>query len=414
MSAPHAGDQARPEPATAADDALAGVRVLDLSQGIAGPLCARLLADHGADVVKIEPPGGEAGRRMAPFHGAAPHPEKSLFFLLLNLNKRGLTLDFTRPDERALARRLADRADIVIDSSAPGALAPHGLDYPSLAARRPQLVMTSITPFGQTGPLHDAAGGDLVAYAASGIMSISGTSDREPLKHGGFQSDFQAGLSAAAATELALLGAELHGTGEHLDIAIQEVLAATMVGSQGAQAWAGGISGRRAPASGGLGSVMPCKDGYFVAQASWRGGSAAWQTVVEFFDRPELRAARFAEPADRLAHAAELEQIFRDAAGQRTMSEMFRTAAERHKMLLGIVQTPADLARCPQLAARDFWADVDHPVIGRLAVPFRLWNMSASPARYRMPAPLLNQHRAAVLRDWLGIADGHAPPPGNG
>ncbi len=379
-------------------DALAGVRVLDLSQVIAGPLCAKLLADHGADVLKVEPPQGEPGRRMPPFHHDEPHPEKSLFFLMLNLNKRGITLDIETGEGAALLRRLVSEADIVVESFAPGYLDALGLGYRHLRELQPALVMTSITPFGQSGPDSALQGAEIVAYAASGIMVISGTTDREPLKHGGFQAQYQAGMSAALATQFALLQAELQGTGEHVDLSVQEVVAATMVGPQSAYAWSGAVSGRRAPESGGLGTVMPCADGYFVAQASWRGGPGAWETVAAFFDRPELREARFADPAGRIANAEELDAIFLDAAKQRTMAEMFRTASEKHKLLLGIVQTPEDLARCPQLAARDFFATVDHPVMGRIEVPFRLSNLSATPARYRMPAPLLGQHNEQVLR----------------
>lgn len=398
-------------------DALAGVRVLDLSQGLSGPLCARLLADHGADVLKVEPPQGEAGRRMPPFHHDEPDPEKSLFFLLLNLNKRGITLDIETGEGAALLRRLVSEADIVVESFVPGYLDALGLGYRHLRELQPGLVMTSITPFGQSGPDSGLQGEEIVAYAASGIMAISGTTDREPLKHGGFQAQYQAGMSAALATEFALFQAELQGTGEHVDLSVQEVVASTMVGPQSAYSWAGAVSGRRAPETGGLGTVMPCKDGYFVAQASWRGGPEAWETVVAFFDRPELRDARFADPAARLANAGALDAIFLDAAKQRSMAEMFRTASEKHKMLLGIVQTPEDLARCPQLEARDFFATVDHPVIGRIRVPFRLSNLSATPARYRTPAPLLGQHNEQVFRGlgpggtdldrWPGVPAAH-------
>ena len=385
-------------------DALEGLNVLDLSQGIAGPFCAKLLADHGANVLKVEPPGGEAARRMPPFHEDDPDIERSLFFLLLNLNKRGITLALDRPEGAALFRRLLAWTDVVVENFAPGYLASLGLGYDALRALKPELLMTSITPFGQTGPQSGFEGNEIVAYAASGIMSISGTTDRAPLKHGGFQAQYQAGLSAAVATQFALLQCELDGEGEHIDVSVQEVAASTMVGSQTAYAWAGAVSGRRAPTGAGFGNVMPCKDGYFVAQASWRGGSAAWDTLTAFFDRPELREARFADPQQRVAHAGELEQVFLSAASGRDKAEMFRTAAEKYRMLLGIVQTPADLAQCPQLEARGFFTQVEHPVMGCLRVPFQLWNMSGTPARLRRCAPLLGEHNHAVYGE-LGLDD---------
>ena len=163
--------------------------VLDLSQGIAGPLCARLLGDYGADVIKIEPPGGECGRHMPPFFQDDPHPEKSLFFLLANLNKRGISLDLRQPEGADLLRRLARTADVIVESFPPGYLASLGLDHATLEQDNPGLIMTSITPFGQTGPYSAYKGNEIVAYATSGIMAISGTSDREPLQHGGFPAE---------------------------------------------------------------------------------------------------------------------------------------------------------------------------------------------------------------------------------
>lgn len=141
------------------------IRVLDLSQGIAGPLCAKILGDFGADVIKVEPRGGDGARRLPPFFQDDPHPEKSLFFLLVNLNKRGVTLDLDHPEGQAMLRALARQADIVVESFPPGYLASRGLDHASLECDNPGLVMTSITPFGQTGPYRDYQGEEIVAYA---------------------------------------------------------------------------------------------------------------------------------------------------------------------------------------------------------------------------------------------------------
>src|ERR1019366_1879473 len=172
--------------------ALDDLRVLDISQGIAGPLCARLMGDFGADVIKIEPPSGECGRHMPPFFQDDPDPEKSLFFLLANLNKRGVTLDLEQHEGAAIFRELARTADVIVESFPPGYLARLGLDYATLESDHPGLVMTSITPFGQTGPYSHYKGDEIVAYATSGIMAVSGTADREPLKHGGFPAQYEA------------------------------------------------------------------------------------------------------------------------------------------------------------------------------------------------------------------------------
>ena len=175
------------------------LKVLDLSQGLAGPICAKILADFGADVVKVEPPGGDRARSMAPHFGNDPHPEKSLVFLLANLNKRGVTLNLDDPDGRELLRRMARTSDIIVESYAPGYLASLGLDYAALSQENPGLIMISITPFGQTGPYSAYQSEEIVTYALSGIMSISGMAEREPLKHGGMQSQYEGGLSGAVA-----------------------------------------------------------------------------------------------------------------------------------------------------------------------------------------------------------------------
>ena len=172
---------------------LAGVKVLDLSEDIAGSFCARLLADYGADVLKLEPPGGAALRRMGPFFHDDPHPEKSLFFLVLNLNKKGATLKLDTSVGQTILKRLAQRVDVIVESFRPGYLSSLGLGFADLQELNPSLVMTSITPFGQDGPYSQYRGEEIVSYAMSMIMSISGIQEREPLKHGGFQAQYEGG-----------------------------------------------------------------------------------------------------------------------------------------------------------------------------------------------------------------------------
>src|SRR5580692_4906547 len=189
--------------------ALDDLRVLDLSQGIAGPLAARLIGDFGGDVIKVEPLGGEIGRRTPPFFHDDPDPEKSLFYLMLNLNKRGITLNLDSDEGAAILRRLASQADVIVESFPPDYLAARGLDYPSLEQENPGLVMTSITPFGQTGPYSHYQGDEITAYATSGMMAISGTVDREPLKHGGSPGQYESGMNGFLATLVALFARDL-------------------------------------------------------------------------------------------------------------------------------------------------------------------------------------------------------------
>jgi len=208
---------------------LTGIKVLDLSEDIAGSFCARLLADYGADVLKVEPPGGSAMRRFGPFYQEEPHPEKSLFFLILNLNKKGVTLDLQSPAGSRLLQELVPHVDLIVESYRPGYLAELGIGYDELTRINPNLVMTSITPFGQTGPYSQYAGEEIVSYAMGMVMGISGVQGRPPLKHGGFQAQYQGGLFGAGATAMALFAQDRHQMGQHVDVSITECVASTMM-----------------------------------------------------------------------------------------------------------------------------------------------------------------------------------------
>jgi crotonobetainyl-CoA:carnitine CoA-transferase CaiB-like acyl-CoA transferase len=376
------------------------IKVLDLSEGLAAPLCARILADFGADVIKVEAPRGDSARSMPPFAGNEPHPEKSLIYLLANLNKRGIKLDIESEAGREIVRELARRTDVIVESFRPGYLASLGLDYDALARENPELIVVSITPFGQTGPYSGYESEEIVTYALSGIMSISGTSDREPLKHGGMQSQFEGGLNGALATTVALYARDVSGEGQHVDLSLQDVVSSTLIIHQPYYSWAGAVQGRRRLGGSSYGHVQPCKDGHFVWQT---GGGAEWEDIADFFGSEELKDERFSTVAGRTVHGEDLDRLVLEATKDRTMQELFRSASENYHMLFGIVQEPADLARCPHLAARNFYQEVDHPVIGRIKVPFRLWGMSESAATYRRPAPLLGEHNADVFGNDLGL-----------
>ncbi len=381
--------------------ALEDIRVLDISQGIAGPLCARILGDFGADVIKVEPAGGERGRSLPPFSEEDPHPEKSLFFLLLNLNKRGITLNLETRKGASLLRELVRHADVVVESFKPGYLASIGLDHASLEKENTKIVMTSITPFGQSGPYSGYKGEEIVAYAMSGIMAISGTTDKEPLRHGGVQSQYESGLNGALSTAFTLLLRDFTDEGQHIDVSMQEVVGSTMVIEQPYFSWNGGVRGRRNPEGAQFGNIMPCKDGYFISQP---GGGASWDDIADFYGREELKEERFSNAERRTLHGPQLDEIMLEATSERTMAEMFKSASEQYRMLFGIAQTPEDLANCPQLEARDFYWEVDHPVIGKTRVPSRLFNMTDIPSRYRMPAPLLGQHNMEIYEGELGYS----------
>lgn len=386
-----------PLPAPLPHGPLYGVKALDLSEDIAGAFCARLLADYGAEVMKLEPPQGAALRRMPPFAGDDPHPEKSLFFLALNLNKKSATLNLHTEAGRALFRRLIPLVDVVVESYPPGYLDGLGLGYAELERLHPGLVLTSITPFGQSGPYRGYQGEEIVNYAMGMIMSISGLQDREPLKHGGFQAQYEGGLNAAAATAMALFQQGNTGAGQQLDVSITECVASTMMATQTMYPFMGGTQPRRRASGSSFGHPMPCADGWIIVQT---GGGASWETIADFFGAPELHEPRFADAAERNRNGEELDRIVLDAIKDRSKWDLFTEAAAA-RILFGLVQTPGELAECPQLESRDFFREIEHPVIGRVKVPAALFNLSLTPYHYRRPAPTLGQHNRELYVDGL-------------
>jgi crotonobetainyl-CoA:carnitine CoA-transferase CaiB-like acyl-CoA transferase len=380
------------------EGALVGVKVLDLSEDIAGSFCARLLADYGADVLKLEPPTGAALRRMGPFFHDDPHPEKSLFYLVLNLNKRGSTLNLESIAGQEIFKRLAKDVDVIVESYRPDYLRSVGLSYEILEQINPSLIMTSITPFGQDGPYSQYMGEEIVNYGMAMIMSISGVQGQEPLKHGGFQAQYEAGLNGAAATSMALVLQGNSGQSQHIDVSTTECVAATMLAPQSMYSFMGGIHPRRNATGSKFGHPMPCADGWVIAQT---GGGASWDDIAKFFQAPELLEPRFSDRAGRTQHGEEVDKIVMEAIESRGKWELFTEAAQQ-RMLLGVVQTPLELANCPQLESRDFYREIDHPVIGKIKVPAVLFNLSLTPYHRCAPAPTLGQHNQEVYVNELG------------
>ena len=381
--------------------ALEGVKVLDLSEDIAGSFCARLLADYGAEVLKVEPPGGAALRRMGPFFHDEPHPEKSLFNLVLNLNKKGATLNLETVTGRNILKRLAPHVDVIVETYQPGYLASLGLGHDDLAALNPALTMTSITPFGQEGPYRQYRGEEIVNYAMGMIMSISGVQGREPLKHGGFQAQYEGGLFAAAATSMALFGSEFTSQGEHIDVSITECIASTMMATQTMYPFMGGTQVRRRASGSMFGHPMPCQDGWIIVQT---GGGASWEDLAEFFQCPEMLEERFADRAQRAVNGEELDRIVIESIKERSKWELFPKAAE-YRMLFGLVQTPSELVDCPQLESRNFFREIEHPVMGKVKVPAELFKLSETPYRLERSAPTLGQHNREIYVDGLEYDD---------
>jgi len=369
---------------------------------VSGPYCTKLLADYGAEVIKIERPGtGDPARREGPFFEDDPHPEKSLVFLNHNTGKKSLTLDLTTKKGRDILTALAEQADLLVENHSPGAMKGWGLGHDQLRGHNPRLVYTSISPYGQTGPYRDYQATDMTIFAMAGIMYRHGEPDREPVRYPGHVIQCLAGVNAAAASMCALVGASLTGEGCYIDIATIECLA----GAADRQALRYAYSGDSARREGFRNEarypngIFPCADGFvhIAALLSERG----WVRLVRMLGASEwLTDSRFATPAARREHRDDFDTFFYPWLLDRTRREIFELGRE-HRVMVGMVYTMDEVLKDPQYAARGYFASVDHPVVGEhlyAGVPFRL---SESPGRVRQ-APLLGEHTEEVLCPRLG------------
>ncbi len=379
---------------TASEGPLEGLKVLDLGHQIAGPYCARLLADQGADVVKIERPlTGDVARAMGPFAGDHPHPEKSLTFLYLNYNKRSLTLDLKSAAGREILLDLVRDADVLVENFEPRVMASLGIDFKALSAVNPKLVVTSISNFGQTGPRRDWRANDLIDYAVSGVMSISGYAEREPVKHGYFQAGYVGGLAGSIPTMAAVLVQGATGRGQHVDVAISEALSSTLLLTVPYYTYMGETQTRRAPVGEAFGNCARARDGWVVAHSPRSG---EWGDFCDVVGAPELKDPKFATARGKIANAAELDELLGAALVRHDRVALFEEA-NRKKILFGVVQTPEDLARCEQLAERNYYHEIDHPVAGRLRYPGQTFEASESGFAISRRPPLLGEHNEEIL-----------------
>ena len=381
--------------------ALEGVLVLDLTHCIAGPYCTRLLAGFGADVLKIEPPGGERGRRMGPFFQDEPGPDSSLVFAYLNAGKRSLTLNLKTEEGRDVLKSLLSESDLLVENFAPRVMPSLGLDYESLREIAPHLVMVSISNFGQTGPYRDYKATDIVEYALGGLMYIFGAYDREPLKHAFNQAQFKAGTDAASAALMALYHQRLTGQGQHVDVSIQEAVATGLRDVVNNYTYTGAIRRRQPNHSGDLQRLRATSDGFLLPNPGL-GGGLNWDSFVEFLGLPELDDDRFRTPSARLANAEELGQILDEYFIRQNKYEMFYGSHER-RFIFGVIQSPEEVMDDPQFAHRGFFEYMDHPVMGTLKFPGAPFNMESTPWQAEGPAPSVGQHNREVLGERLGF-----------
>lgn len=386
---------------------LAGVRVLELGGGVAAPFCTLLLGELGAEVVKVEPPWGDPTRRVGPFLGNRPHHDTGTLFLALNAGKRSVVLDLATQSGRAVLRRLVARSSIVVSGLRPRSIDRLGIDDPWIAAVNAACVRVAITSFGCDGPLRDAEASELVACAAGGLAYVTGRFEDPPMKAALEQCQRIAGAHAAVAALAALWHLETTGEGQRIDVSVQEVVASILQGKLSYYSYMGCVARRQPRSAGSLQhALLPCRDGW-IAPMFVPTANVDWELFATFLDLPELLEERFATRAGRIAHAAELERIITARLQERTKFEWFH-AAQEWRLTFGVVQTPEEITRCPQLEARGFWRRMDHPVAGPLRVPGASVVVDRPPPATAAPAPRLGEHTASVLRE-VGLDVGDVP-----
>lgn len=389
------------------DDVLAGVRVVELGEGIAVPYCGKLLADFGAEVIKIEQPAtGDTTRRHGPFPSDIPHPERSGLFLALNTSKRGITLNPRTATGRRILEALIHRADVLIHNIPPRHLAPQQLTAMELRQDHARLIVTSITPYGQSGPYRDYHGVDITSCALSGLSEGLGENDRPPLTAPLSQAGYQAGLSAAGAIVMALLVRNRTGQGQAIDIAEAEVLATLQTGVYLNNYHFDGTHSMRRHRFGSRtmypASFFRCRDGFmWVTAPQW----AQWERLLEMIGRPDLAAdERFHNRWTIVDNPPpELEVPLAQWFMERTRADIFRQCRD-YRLPIAPVYRLDELIKHPQLVARGFLMAVEQPGIGALALPGLPMHLSQTPWRVRLPAPLLGEHNEDVYCHELGYS----------
>jgi crotonobetainyl-CoA:carnitine CoA-transferase CaiB-like acyl-CoA transferase len=386
--------------------ALDGVRVLDLSRVLAGPWCTQTLADLGADVIKVERPGsGDDTRGWGPpflKDGEGQDTAEAAYYLGTNRNKRSVTIDIAHPEGQALVKRLADRADVVVENFKVGDMARYGLDAASLRATRPGLVYCSITGFGQTGPYKDRAGYDYAVQGLGGLMSVTG--ERDDLPGGGPQkvgvavADLFTGMYATVAILAALRHRDATGQGQVIDMALLDTQVA-MLANLGANY----LVTRKAPGRAGNAhqnivpyQVFEVADGHLILAV---GNDGQFERFCQVAGRPDLpQDPRFTKNADRVRHRAVLVPLLATLLKARTRADWLQ-ALETAKVPCGPINGLDDVFADPQVAARGMTVAVPHPHQPNLELVASPMKLSATPVSLRRAPPLLGQHTDEVLAE---------------
>lgn len=385
--------------------AVGDLLVLDLSTRVAGAYCTKLLADYGARVIKIEPPGaGESTRRLRPFLADQPEGETSGFFLYLNTNKESVTLDLETASGHGLFRQLASRADLVVETVGPGYVTSLGLGPTELEPVNPRLVITSISDFGSNGPYADYKATDAVTFALGGWMYPMGDPDKPPLQPGGPYGEFVAGLFAMSGSLAAIALARLCGQGQEVEVSVHEAVASVLPFDTVLFSYTGEVikrPGHRYRGRGPGAAVMPCKDGF----VQYQNGGDKWRGMLQMIGRADLADdPRLSTPQELLEHADELEGILGAWFKDRSKHEIFQEAL-KHRLIFSWVPSVKELMEADQHQLRGYWVELEHQRTGALRYPGPPFRMGQTPWAARKPAPLLGEHNQVVYRDLLGLTD---------
>ena len=387
--------------------ALKGVRVIEWSSGVSAPYCGKLLGELGADVIKVEPPGqGDVSRASGPFPDQEPHLERSGLFLFTNLNKRGITLDLETASGQELLHRLLESADVFLENQPPDLLEKTGLDYQTLQSKHPHAVVTSISPYGRTGPYQQYKGNDLTVNALGGLSYGTGFPGREPLQTPLHQASYLAGVGAAFATVVALLGRDMTGQGQLVDVAEVQVMGTLLTGYHLPTYIYRGIAGFRSGNRMRLGlfpnCVLPCQDGYVCIDAPqleqyqrFLGllGEQEWMQEPRYRDRRAM-SDQYPEEAESLISPWFMEH---------TKKEILQLCLENRVPCVPVL-TFDEVLTDPQMNSREYFQKVDHPEAGDFRYPGPPYRLSGSPPGMVRAAPTLGQHNQEILCGELGLA----------
>lgn len=388
------------------EKALEGIRILDLTRILAGPYCSMLFADLGAEVIKIEPPEGEMIRdnppRVKKGKGGPHERSRSAYFLSLNRNKYGITLNLKHPRAVAMFKDLVKISDVVLENYAPGVMKRLGIEYPILKEINPRIIMCSISGFGQWGPYSQKTSFDVVAQATGGLMSVTGHPGSPPVKAGTSIGDLNAAVHAAFSIMAALWHREKTGKGQHIDVSMQETMVSIMEGA--VVRWTvgdellepiGSHNTNESPMA-----AYRCKDGYIIIGTV---GNEHWQRFCRAIGKPDwMDRPEYATKGMRWARKWELQDEIEAITTQHPVQEV-SDMMERERVANAPILNIQQIVEDPHLNAREYFVELEHPIIGKAKIPGFAFKLSDTPGQIERPSPLVGEHNEEVFGKYLGM-----------